>query len=86
MELVSPYKKRKIAVSTLKYVTQIIEMHSTGEKWLVEWSDKTRTWETYDIVKDLHIFQDFLQCFCKGTKVSKVLNGKISREIPSYIA
>lgn len=77
MELESQRKKRKIIVTTMKYVNKIIEMHPTGKKWLVEWSDKTRTWETYDIVKDLQIFQDFLQYVCNTKNVNK---------IPSYIS
>lgn len=75
MELERSCKKRKI-ITTMKYATEIIRMHPKGEKWLVEWNDKTRTWETYDIVKNMDKFQDFLQ------KVCKIPN----KEIPSYIA
>lgn len=65
---------QKIAV---KFVISIIELHPTSKKWLVEWSDRTRTWETYDIIKDLDIFQVFLSKMYK--KESPI------RDVPSYI-
>lgn len=71
------YKKRKISTA-VKFITNVIARHSSGEKWLVEWCDRTRTWETYDVVKDLRIFQDFLHVLMESV-------GK-SKEIPSYIA
>ena len=71
--------KRKIDTKCVyKFIISIIELHQNSKKWLVEWSDKTRTWETYDIVKDLDIFQNFL---CKF-----YTSKPRSREIPSYIA
>jgi hypothetical protein len=76
MEYVTVYptsKKRRI--EAVKFITSIVELHQTSKKWLVEWSDKTRTWETYDVIKDLDIFQSFLAGICK----------KEIRNIPFYI-
>jgi hypothetical protein len=75
-------KKRKIDTNyAIKFVTSIIELHPSSKKWLVEWSDKTRTWETYDIVKELGIFQEFLSKTILKPKPKPKLP-----EIPSYIS
>jgi hypothetical protein len=71
-------KKRKInSKCVYKFIIAIIEFHQSSKKWLVEWSDKTRTWESYDFVKDLDIFQKFL---------SKMLTSRIEKfRTPCYI-
>ena len=77
-------KKRKIVATTLdpsfepvkpKVAIQILELHPKTKEWLVEWRDKTRTWEVYDTVKDQPVFR---------LMVEKKLYQKNSQ--PTYIA
>lgn len=57
-----PNKKRKASTkcSSVKIIVKILELHPTNKNWLVEWTDKTRSWEIYDVIKDLDSFQHFI--------------------------
>lgn len=77
MDLENSCKKRRTVA--VKFITEVVTLHESGKKWLVEWSDMTRTWETYDVVKDLQVFQQFLySSFIKAPP-------KVFKTIPSYI-
>jgi hypothetical protein len=55
-------KRRKITGenSTME-CSKIIFFDSTQRRWLVEWSDKTRSWEEYATLKDFEIFKNFIE-------------------------
>jgi hypothetical protein len=57
-----PNKKRRVSTESgsVKIIVKILELHPTNKKWLVEWTDRTRSWETYDVIKDLDSFQHFI--------------------------
>lgn len=42
------------------HLVRILEINHSG-KWLVEWSDKTRTWEDYENIKNIPSFQKVIQ-------------------------
>lgn len=60
-------KKRKITLEPVfdiiktKIAIQIVEFHPKTKEWLVEWRDKTRTWENYDTIKDQAAFRDMVE-------------------------
>lgn len=65
-------KRRRIEVD--RFISTIMEVQN--KKWLVEWNDKTRSWESYDNLKDLEIFQEYILKYCNNTR---------NKKVPSYI-
>lgn len=55
-----PYKKRKVNDDN-RIVSFIVEIQPENRKWLVEWRDKTRSWENYDDLKNLDSFRMYLE-------------------------
>lgn len=53
-----PIKKIKTPIPR-----KILGGHPYTKQWLVEWDDMTRTWENYDIVKNMYIFRLYLERF-----------------------
>lgn len=67
-------KKRKIEVEYIivKTIIKVIEMNN--DKWLVEWNDKTRSWEDFNKLKNYPTFKHFVETLIKPKK-----------EFPQYI-
>lgn len=64
------YKKRKSASYDPVYpikpvknknITKIIETNAKTRDWLVEWDDKTRTWESFINIRETNAFQSFIE-------------------------
>lgn len=68
-------KKRKFEIE--KDIKKVIEFDIISKKWLIEWDDRSRSWEDYESIKDHYGFKLFIQnTFKKGRE----------RELsPSYI-
>jgi hypothetical protein len=57
-------KRRRIEINNnSKIIVNIIEVNN--RKWLVEWNDKSRSWEKYEKLKDLEIFKEYIFKCCK---------------------
>lgn len=52
-------KSRKNTLSPLMAV-RIITMNYSETEWLIEWSDLSRSWVTFDTLKDLPIFRKWV--------------------------
>lgn len=61
---------------------RVIGGNPCTKMWLVEWSDMSRTWETYETVKDMKVFKQWLDQLLKHNVLSVV---KPFRGTPSYI-
>jgi len=57
------FKKRRIEPENTypKILVKLIEVHPKTKNWLVEWNDRTRTWEMYDAIKDTKVFRTFIE-------------------------
>lgn len=71
-------KKFKNLTYSLVSAVKIFGCNPQNKKWLVEWSDYTRTWEPYFVVKDLQVFQEYIE--------EQMLNKEIKKQVPSYIS
>lgn len=60
------YEPRKNAVS-------ILNVDFKNNLWLVEWNDKSRTWEKFNVVKNFDFFESFIMFHLKP------------KEYPTYI-
>lgn len=61
-----------------KCITTILGADPMTKQWLVEWSDMTRTWESYDGVKNFDAFRRFVEELALEQK-------RKHRDIPFYI-
>lgn len=67
-------KKRKLEDE--KNMKRIVEFDIISKRWLIEWDDKSRSWEDYENIKDMYGFKQLIQGMFRTR----------NRENPSYIS
>jgi len=71
-------KKRKCDNDIFNNIVQVVEIKNNN--WLVEWEDKTRTWENYEELKHTDAFKNYIV-----KAVNKAIYVDKSKKCPEYI-
>lgn len=57
---------KKVKIGSSIDISKIVEF--SGGKWLVEWDDKSRTWENFYTLKDKPEFETYVLLNMKNSK------------------
>jgi hypothetical protein len=42
-------------------ISKILQVDSQTKNWLVEWTDFSRSWESYENIKDTIVFREYVE-------------------------
>lgn len=58
---INSIKKRKYEIEVVIRINKILEFDIISKKWLIEWDNKTRTWEFFEDIKNMYEFKKLLE-------------------------
>jgi hypothetical protein len=58
---INSIKKRKYEIDVVIRINKILEFDIISKKWLIEWDNKTRTWEFFEDIKNMYEFKKLLE-------------------------